>query len=273
MHHPTLEEVKATAEAAAERGQGNLIPIYREVLADLETPVSAFLKVKHGEYSFLLESVEGGERPGRYSFIGTEPYRVLRTEPGSPTDPLKLIEEELSRFQLVPNADLPPFHGGAVGYLSYETVRHFEELPVAPQDPLDLPEALMQFTDTVLVFDHLKHMIKVVSHVRLDGDVEAAYRVAQFRIDEIVDRLASGTPRLPVDGAEPAAGAGRISSNVEREAYLSDVKNIIDYVIAGDVIQCVYSQRFSRPTHVHPFNVYRTLRTVNPSPYTYYLEM
>jgi len=269
MHYPTLEEVKAVAA----RGDGNLIPIYREVLADLETPVSAFLKVKQGDYSFLLESVEGGERPGRYSFIGTEPYRVLRTEPGSPVDPLKLIEEELARFQLVPNTDLPPFHGGAVGYLSYETVRHFEELPVAPQDPVGLPEALMQFTDTVLVFDHLKHVIKVVSHVRLDGDVEAAYRVAQFRIDEIVERLASGTPRLPEDAPAQAAAAGRITSNVEREAYLSDVKNIIDYVIAGDVIQCVYSQRFSRQTHVHPFNVYRTLRTVNPSPYTYYLEM
>jgi anthranilate synthase component 1 len=273
MHHPTLEEVKATAEAAAERGYGNLIPIYREVLADLETPVSAFLKVKQGDYSFLLESVEGGERPGRYSFIGTEPYRVLRTEAGSPTDPLDLIKEELDRFQLVPNADLPPFHGGAVGYLAYETARHFEELPVAPDDPFGLPEALMQFTDTVLVFDHLRHMIKVVSHVRLDGDVEAAYRMAQFRIDEIVDRLASGTPRLPEDGPPPAGGGGRISFNVEREAYLSDVKQIIDYVIAGDVIQCVYSQRFSRQTHVHPFNVYRTLRTVNPSPYTYYLEM
>ena len=284
MHFPTLDDVKAIAA----RGDGNIIPIYREVLADLETPVSAFLKVKRGDYSFLLESVEGGERPGRYSFIGTEPYRVLRTEPGFPTDPLTLIEEELARFQLVPNESLPPFNGGAVGYLSYESVRHFEELPVAPKDPLDLPEALFQFVDNVLVFDHLKHVINVVSHVRLDGDVEAAYRMAQFKIDEIVERLASGTPRPPEDGPNPHEASGqegtgtarpraertsKITSNVARESYLSDVKRIIDYVIAGDVIQCVYSQRFSRPTHVHPFNVYRTLRTVNPSPYTYYLEM
>ena len=269
MHFPTLDEVKTIAA----RGDGNIIPIYREVLADLETPVSAFLKVKRGDYSFLLESVEGGERPGRYSFIGTEPYRVLRTEPGSPTDPLTLIEEELGRFQLIPNEALPPFNGGAVGYLSYESVRHFEELPLAPKDPLDLPEALFQFTDTVLVFDHLKHVINVVSHVRLDGDVEAAYRMAQFKIDEIVERLATGTPRPPQDATPTPGATGKITSNVEREGYLSDVKRIIDYVIAGDVIQCVYSQRFSRPTHVHPFNVYRTLRTVNPSPYTYYLEM
>ena len=269
MHFPTLDEVKVIAA----RGDGNIIPIYREVLADLETPVSAFLKVKRGDYSFLLESVEGGERPGRYSFIGTEPYRVLRTEPGSPTDPLTLIEEELARFQLVPNEALPPFNGGAVGYLSYESVRHFEEIPVAPKDPLDLPEALFQFVDNVLVFDHLKHVINVVSHVRLDGDVEAAYRMAQFKIDEIVERLATGTPHPPQDAAPSPGATGKITSNVDREAYLSDVKRIIDYVIAGDVIQCVYSQRFSRPTHVHPFNVYRTLRTVNPSPYTYYLEM
>ena len=269
MHRPSLEEVKGIAD----RDEGNLVPVYREVLADLETPVSAFLKVKRGDYSFLLESVEGGERPGRYSFIGTEPYRVLRSDAGSPTDPLTLIEEELRGFRLVPNEDLPPFHGGAVGYLAYETARHFEKLPVAPNDPFGLPEALFQFTDTVLVFDHLKHVIKVVSHVRLDGDVETAYRMAQFRIDEIVDRLSSGTPRLPEDGPRRSPSAGRIVSNVDREGYLSDVKRIIDYVIAGDVIQCVYSQRFSRETHVHPFNVYRTLRTVNPSPYTYYLEM
>ena len=154
MHRPTLDQVKAIAD----RDEGNLVPVYREVLADLETPVSAFLKVKRGDYSFLLESVEGGERPGRYSFIGTEPYRVLRSDAGSPTDPLTLIEEELRGFRLVPNEDLPPFHGGAVGYLAYETARHFEKLPVAPNDPFGLPEALFQFTDTVLVFDHLKHV-------------------------------------------------------------------------------------------------------------------
>ncbi len=280
MYFPTLDKVKAIAA----RGDGNIIPICREVLADLETPVSAFLKVKRGDYSFLLESVEGGDRPGRYSYIGTEPYRVLRTEPGSPVDPLTLIEAELASFQLVPNESLPPFNGGAIGYLSYESVRHFEELPVASKDPLNLPEALFQFVDNVLIFDHLKHVINIVGHVRLDGDVEAAYRMAQSKIDEIVERLASGTPRPPDDAPKPneesvqeAAGPteapGVIRSNIDREAYLSGVKRIIDYVVAGDLIQCVYSQRFSRPTHVHPFNVYRTLRTVNPSPYTYYLEM
>ncbi len=277
-HVPTLDEVQAIAR----EGRGNLVPIYREVLADLETPVSAFLKVKRGEYSFLLESVEGGERPARYSFIGTEPYRVLRTS-STPSpenaatsdadDPLDEIKRELGRFDLVPNADLPPFHGGAVGYLSYEAVRHFERLPVAARNALNLPEALIQFVDTVLVFDHFKHVIKVVSHVRLDGDVETAYRTAQTHIDEIVDRLASGAPPLPVDAPATDSATSAVKSNIEREAYAAGVARIIDYIVAGDIIQCVYSQRFSRRTFVHPFNVYRTLRTVNPSPYTYYLEM
>ncbi len=270
MHYPSLDDVKQIAG----QGKGNLVPIYREVLADLETPVSAFLKVKRGDYSFLLESVEGGERPARYSFIGTEPYRVLRVAAGGDSDPLDQIQEELSQFRLVRNPNLPPFHGGAVGYLAYEVVRHFEpRVPSAPNDPQGLPEALFQFVDTLLIFDHFKHLIKVVSHVRLDGDVETAYRVAQFRIDEVVERLQAGPPALPIDEPRPAAGSAAVRSNMEREAYLSDVKRIIDYIIAGDVIQCVYSQRFSRETFVHPFNVYRTLRTVNPSPYTYYLEL
>ena len=125
----------------------------------------------------------------------------------------------------------------------------------------------------MLLFDHLKHVIKVVTHARLDGDVDSAYRAAEFRIDQLVERLQSGPPIPPTDAPEPSGHSAAIRSNMEREAYFSDVKQIIDYVIAGDIIQCVYSQRFSRDTFVHPFNVYRTLRTVNPSPYTYYLEM
>ena len=269
-HRPSLDEFKAIAA----RDEGNFAPIYREVLADLETPVSAFLKVKRGPYSFLLESVEGGERPGRYSFIGTEPYRVLRAPAGGSEDPLRLVEQELGRFQLVASPDLPPFCGGAVGYLAYEAIRHFEpRVPPAAHDPHGLPEALFQFVDTVLVFDHLKHVIRVVSHARLDGDIESAYRQAQFRIDELVERLQDGQPLPPGDAPEPARHQTAIRSNMEREAYFSDVKRIVDYIVAGDVIQCVYSQRFSRETFVHPFNVYRTLRTVNPSPYTYYLEL
>ena len=267
---PSLDEFKRIAAS----GEGNFAPVYSEVLADLETPVSAFLKVKRGDYSFLLESVEGGERPGRFSFIGTEPYRVMRAPGGGSQDPLKLVEAELGRFQLVPNPDLPPFCGGAVGYLAYEAIRHFEpRVPPAARDVHGLPEALFQFVDTVLVFDHLKHVIRVVTHARLDGDAESAYRQAQFRIDEMVSRLAEGQPIPPTDAQRPPAHNPAVRSNMDREAYFSDIKRIVEYIVEGDIIQCVYSQRFSRDTYVHPFNVYRTLRTVNPSPYTYYLEM
>jgi len=183
MYYPTLEEVKKLSK------DGNLVPVYREIVADLETPVSAFLKINRGDYSFLLESVEGGERLARYSFIGTAPYRVVTTRGEDNTDPLPLIAEELKKYRIVPVSDLPKFCGGAVGYLSYETVTRFEELPSPEKDPLGLPESLFMFVDTVLIFDHVTHKIKVLSHAHLDGDIEEAYQRAVDRIDNLVDRL------------------------------------------------------------------------------------
>src|SRR3989304_972523 len=178
MYHPSLSDIQALAAA---QPQANLAPVYRDVAADLETPVSAFLKVARGDHSFLLESVEGGERLARYSFIGTEPYRVLRTGENAalnetPGDPLAQIEDALRRFTPVPVEGLPRFHGGAVGYMAYECARYYEKLPVPDADPQGLPEAIFLFTDTLLVFDHLQHKIKVVSHARLDGDIDASYR-------------------------------------------------------------------------------------------------
>ena len=270
---PTLDDARTLAD------QGNLAPVYREVPADLETPVSAFLKVARGKHSFLLESVEGGERLARYSFIGTEPYRVLRNGPHAarneePGDPLALVEQELSRFQLAPVAGLPRFHGGAVGYLSYETIRHFEpKIPEAEFDPLGLPDAIFLFIDTLLVFDHLQHVIKVVSHVRLDGDIDAAYRQAVWRIEELVGRLAKPLAALPYRTGDGATPPGEITSNMSREEYAQKVERIKEYIVAGDCIQVVLSQRFSRPTAAHPFEIYRALRTINPSPYMFYLEL
>jgi anthranilate synthase component 1 len=274
VYTPTLEEARAMAD------RGNLCPVYREVSADLETPVSAYLKVARGRHSFLLESVEGGERLARYSFIGTEPYRVLRSGP-SPAfdqwrgDPLVAIEDELRRFQVVPVPGLPRFHGGAVGYLSYEVARYFEpRLPAPEADPLGLPEAIFLFLDTLLVFDHLQHRIKVVSHCRLDGDIDAAYRQAAWRIEELVERLARPLTVLPY-GQEAPAGVARegVTSNVAREDYLAKVERCREYIVGGDIYQVQISQRFQRPTLAHPFEVYRALRTINPSPYMYYLEL
>jgi anthranilate synthase component 1 len=261
---PSLNDVRRLS------GRGNIVPIYRGVRADLETPVSAYLKVARGPYSYLLESVEGGERMGRYSFIGTEPYRVLAAEHDD-GDPLTEIERELGRLDSVEVEGLPRFHGGAVGYLGYEAVTHFEELPLAGPDVLGLPESWLMFTDTLLVFDHVMHTIKVVAHVRLDGDIESSYRQAEQRIDELVDRLSRPLGALPYVPFTGTAG-NEVTSNWEPDDFYDGVKRIRQYIIDGDVIQAVLSQRFSRETGAHPFEVYRSLRTINPSPYMYYLQ-
>jgi anthranilate synthase component 1 len=263
---PTLEQVKAM------RGQGNVVPVYREVIADLETPVSAYLKVARGPYSFLLESVEGGERLARYSFIGTEPYRVLETHEGD-GDPLVEIERELRRFEPARVEGLPRFHGGAVGYLAYEVARYYERLPMPDSDPQGFPESVFLFTDTLLVFDHLQHTIKVVSHARLDGDIDAAYRQATWKIEELVERLAKPLTSLPYASPAGEGGTSEAVSNTTREEFMRRVEKAKEYIRKGDTYQIQVSQRFRRETEAHPFDVYRALRTVNPSPYMYYLEL
>jgi anthranilate synthase component 1 len=268
MYHPTLEQVRGLV------GQGNLVPIYREIDADLETPVSAYLKVARPPYSFLLESVEGGERLARYSFIGTEPYTVLNTGTGphDRIDPLIPIKAEMDKYRLIPIPDLPRFHGGGVGYLAYDIIRYFEpRVPEPPRDFLGLPEARFMFNDTLLVFDHLRHTIKVVSHIHLDGDPDMAYREAIEKIDRIADRLSS--PLEPPQATKPAGFSAPVSSNFTQEDYEAAVERAKEYIVAGDIIQVVPSQRLARKTDAHPFQIYRALRSINPSPYMYYLHL
>ena len=271
MYHPSLAEVRKLA------GQGNLVPVYREVPADLETPVSAYLKVAQPPYSFLLESVEGGERLARYSFIGTEPYRLLKTGPGQPegaVDPLVPVKAEMDQYKLVPLPDLPRFHGGAVGYLAYDAIRYFEpRVPSPPLDPLGLPESLFMFADTLLVFDHLRHHIKVLSHVRLDGDLEAAYIAATQKIDRLVDRLSQPMATPPAITSALIGKAPAVTSNFTQQRYEEAVTRAKEYIYAGDIIQVVLSQQFARPSEAQPFQIYRALRAVNPSPYMYYLHL
>jgi anthranilate synthase component 1 len=273
MLRPTLDEVRQLARS----GQGNLVAVYREVTADLETPVSAYLKVASGPYSFLLESVEGGERLARYSFIGTQPYRVLRTGPGQEWDgdPLVPVDQELARFRQVVTPGIPAFTGGAIGYVAYDAVRHFEPRVHPPElDEVGIPESMWLFTDAMVVFDHIHHTIKVIAHCRLDGDIDAAYRQAAFQIDAIIERLNNPTVRLPHQDIEAVLRTnGQAESNVGREGYELMVEKIREYIIAGDAIQVVPSQRLRRPTAVHPFNIYRQLRTINPSPYMFYLDL
>jgi anthranilate synthase component 1 len=272
MYYPSLEEIKTLSK------QGNIIPIYREISADMETPVSAYLKVANRPYSFLFESVEGGERLARYSFIGTEPFDIIKTginQPGDEIDPLVAIEQQLNKYKLVNISGLPRFHGGAVGYIAYDAVRYYEPIPPPQRDTLGLPEAIFLLVDTLLVFDHLRHTIKVVSHVHIgEGNIEDSYKSATERIDRLVERLDKPVPKTAhaiLNSRD--TNKKEISSNFTQDEYHSMVKRIKEYIFAGDIIQAVPSQRLSRPTIASPFNIYRTLRTLNPSPYMYYLDL
>ncbi|MCH8063348.1 MAG: anthranilate synthase component I [Chloroflexi bacterium] len=268
MYSPTLQEVEELAD------RGNLVPIVREINADLETPVSAYLKVARPPYSFLLESVEGGEHIARYSFIGTEPESVIKTGPGQEygaTDPLVPIERQLSQYKLADAPQLGRFNGGAVGYLSYEAVNYFEELPSPEEDVLGVPEAVFMMTTTFLVFDHLRHTIQVVSHAHLNGDVERAYVDAVRRIEDIVGRLQDPV-KLPVSSSGIKKGSA-MTPNMPPEKHRDMVESVRRYIVAGDVIQTVVAQRLARPTPAHPFQIYRALRAINPSPYMYYLDL
>ena len=275
MYFPSIEDVKTLAAS----GDGNLAPIYRSINADLETPVSAYLKVARPPYSFLLESVAGGERLGRYSFIGTDPYRVVKTgkeEALGEIDPLGPVQEEMDRYRLIPVEGLPRFHGGGVGYLAYDCIRYFEpRVPPMPADPQGLPESVFMFADTLLVFDHLRHDIKVVSHIRLDGNIDQAYKEATDKIDELVSRLSQPLELPPgtLAPAPPLGDAAVVESNFTQPLYEEAVEKCVEYIYDGDVIQVVNSQRFSRKTDANPFQVYRALRGVNPSPYMYYLHL
>ena len=268
MYHPTVEEFREL------RNQGNLVPIYREIEMGSETPVSAFLKVKRGDYSFLLESVEGDEHVAHYSFIGTEPYSVLNTREGDKIDPFHIIAEELGKHQLAPVSGLPNFCGGAVGYLAYETVRRLEELPSPNSDPLSLPESVFMFIDSLIIFDHTTHKIKIVSHAYSDGDADSAYQAAVAKIDDLTNRLEQPVAHpQPITAPDTLTEPAEVSSNFTKEKFETSVEKARQYIIAGEAIQIVLSQRLSRRTNAHPLNIYQALRSINPSPYMFYLDL
>jgi anthranilate synthase component 1 len=267
VYHPTLEEFKVL------RNQGKLVPVYREVAAGTDTPVSAYLKVNNGGYSFLLESVESIGKVARYSFIGTQPYRVISTREGDKADPLQLIAEELAQHKAVPVSGLPDFCGGAVGYLAYETVRRLEELPSPESDLLSLPESVFMFIDSLLIFDHAASKVKIVSCARPDSDAENAYQTAVEKIDNLAKRLEQPLKNpQPLTSDTPAQPA-EIYSNLTREEFEANVEKARQYITEGEAIQIVLSQRLSRRTRAHPFDIYQALRGINPSPYMFFLDL
>lgn len=266
--------------------QGNLVPIYRTLLADLETPVSVYLKLtQEGLPAFLLESVEGGEQVGRYSFIGVNPRGTItvqnnimtRTVDGETTtrnlqaaeDPLHIIQAELDRYTPVEVPGIPRFVGGAVGYLSYDVVRYFERLPETAADELQVPDAAFMLPDTLIIFDHAKHQLIVLANAHNTGDPDAAYNEAIRRIDKIVVALGNPLPSIPY--AEQPADSTLVS-NVIQEKFEANVRAAKQHIKDGDAFQIVLSQRFSRETTASPLMIYRALRALNPSPYMFLLQ-
>ncbi len=262
--NPSLEDVRALAR------DHNLIPLRETFIDDCQTPVSAFLKLRGEEPAFLLESAEQG-RVGRYSFIGVRPRSVLRWSLGDPGDPYALAAAELDRFRPAPLSGLPPFAGGAVGIFAYDLVRTVEPLGDPNPDPVGVPDLALMLTDALVVFDHLKHTVTVLSNVYADEDLDASYAQALETIAGIRRRLAGPVPRPePPPAVERAAPA--FEANVPRERFEAMVARIVEYIYAGDAYQVVPSQRWSAPVSVEAFSIYRGLRAVNPSPYMYFLD-
>jgi anthranilate synthase component 1 len=266
--------------------QGDLVPVYRTLLADLETPVSVYLKLARiSTQSFLLESVEGGEQVGRYSFLGVNPKGMIVAQHNTVTitrhgvsttrdlapgeDPLRCIETEFERVKPARLEGLPRFVGGAVGFLGYDVVRYFERLPATASDDLNVPDMAFLLVDTLVIFDHAKHQLIVLANAHNTGDPDAAYDDAVRRIDQIIDALGQPVPYLD---EPPAVQDGELRSNMTREQYEANVRAAKEYIAAGDAFQIVLSQRFTRQTSAPPFTIYRALRALNPSPYMFFLR-
>jgi len=268
--------------------QGNLIPIYQELLMDLETPLSFFKRLERDRYAFILESVEGSERWARYSFLGTRPQRVFKARGNQvevvdngkirkwQTDaPLKALEELLKGYRPVPVPGVPPFFGGALGYVAYDAVEQFHGIVNAKKDPLGMPEIFFLFVQTLVAFDNLKHTIKVIDNVQVDAgtNLRRAYDGAVTRISKVISTLQKKPRGIEPRELSPATDKRKFRSNLSSQAFQLAVDRAKEYIKAGDIIQTVLCQRLETETESDPFEIYRALRFVNPSPYMYYLEL
>src|SRR5512147_2249521 len=268
--------------------QGNLVPIYQELLMDLETPLSFFKRLERDRYAFILESVEGSERWARYSFLGTRPQQVFKargdqvelTANGKvkkwQTDaPLKALEELLKDYRPVPVAGVPPFFGGALGYVSYDAVEQFHGIVNHKKDPLGMPEIFFLFVQTLIAFDNLKHTIKVIDNVQLaqKTDLRAAYNSSVRRIRSVISTLQKKPRGIEPRDVSPNRANRKFRSNLSKAQFASAVVKGKEYIKAGDIIQVVLCQRLETETRTDPFEIYRALRFINPSPYMFYLEL
>jgi anthranilate synthase component 1 len=274
MVHPDIEQFRKIARPGA------LVPVYREIVGDLETPVTAYMKIaRNQQYAFLLESVEKADTIGRFSFLGANPSIVFCSKGSEVTitrdgrsgsfqseDPLGELRKLMASYHSVEVEGLPAFHGGAVGYMSYDQVRFFEKLPDNNPDDLGLPDLYFMITDTILIFDHVSNRILIVSNAHVQGSTDAAYNEALRKIDDLERAL-----RRPLVVTTERVHTGEtedgLHSNFSRQAFCAAVSKAKEYICAGDVFQVVLSQRFEREVHASPVNLYRALRCINPSPY------
>lgn len=282
MFHPSFKEFSYLAK------QGNLIPVYQEFLMDLETPLSFFKRLERDRYAFLLESVEGSERWARYSFLGTRPYLVFKsrgrhiemTDNGrkktlTSDSPLQVLEGLLRGYRPVNVEGVPPFFGGALGYVAYDAVEQFHNIPNTKRDPLGMPEIFFILVQTLVAFDNLKHTIKVIDNVRLNGraNPRKAYSRATARIRKLVSSLRKKPRGIEARDLSDRGQKAKTRSNLTPEAFQALVRKAKDYIKAGDIIQVVLCQRLETQTQADPFEIYRALRFINPSPYMFYLEL
>ncbi|OJZ81217.1 hypothetical protein ASPFODRAFT_52266 [Aspergillus luchuensis CBS 106.47] len=277
---PSLETAsEVIAQSKNAQFPPNLLPLTTSIPADLLTPTLAYLKIaKKSKLSFLYESAATTETIGRYSFVGAGPRKIIKTGPGHgpECDPMPILEQELSGFRVatVPGLTLPPLTGGAIGYVGYDCVRYFEPKTARPmKDILQIPESLFMLFDTIVAFDHFFQVVKVITYISIpdnDSELESVYRQGQEVLQRTIDVLLRPDYALPPQG--PIIQNQEYTSNIGREGYERHVTRLKEHISKGDIFQTVPSQRLSRPTSLHPFNLFRHLRTVNPSPYLFYID-
>lgn len=282
LFYPSLDDVKILAK------NFNVIPVSMEMHADMETPISIFKRFEDSKYCFLLESVEGGEKWARYSFIGKKPFLSVKSTDGKSVcefengtksefngNPIDILESILSKYRGAVLKGVPRFSGGAVGFFSYDLARYYEKLPGNQLNDIGLPESHFMFADEVIVFDHLKQKIRIIANLHVDGNLEAGYNSTVEKIRDIYNTIHSSRSRI-YDFSRQAEKCCKVEvsyrSNMTSEAFCRNVERAKQYIKDGDVFQVVLSQRFEAETSQDPFNIYRSLRIVNPSPYMYYLK-
>lgn len=282
MFYPELSEaVKLSKEY-------NIIPVIMEVYADMETPISLFKRFEDSQYCFLLESVEGGEKWARYSFIGRNPFLIVKSRNGKSYiedrngnktiedgNPIEIIKSLMGKYRGADIPKLPRFNGGAVGFFGYDLIRYYENLPNIPEDDLDLPESHFMFTDEVIVFDHLKQKIHIIVNMHVNGNIERTYNSTTERIKAIYKEILSSRWKIN-ENIKPEQSTSNkefnFTSNINREKFCENVVRAKQYIKDGDIFQVVLSQRLCVETNHEPLDIYRVLRVLNPSPYMYYLK-